>query len=153
MIFILWLRRGLKSHIFLIAFNIIYVLKRKNISNKSESRGSTWSLTRLLEPLIEPKDIRFNNSSNLYMLGVSASKDIELSPCLQLFFFLNMDFRGKKICIKHINTSYTYSNINTILIKETKTFSYNVVQTLMNSNSVMTFFFVTQIFFSSILSF
>jgi len=75
------------------------------------------------------------------MLGLSAwlsPKTLNYHPALNLFF-LNMDFRRKKLCIKHNNPSYMYSNINTILIKETKIFSYNVVQTLMNSNSVMTF--------------
>jgi hypothetical protein len=143
MIFILWSRRGLKSHIFLISFNISYVLKRKNISDSSEFRGSTWILTRLLEPLVEPKDIRFNNSSNMYMLGLStwlSPKTLNYHPAFSFFFFSKHDFRKKKPYIKHINPSYTYPNINTILIKETKTFSYNVVQTLTNSNSVMTFF-------------
>jgi len=142
MIFILWSRRGLKSHIFLISFNISYVLKRKNISDSSEFRGSTWILTRLLEPLVEPKDIRFNNSSNMYMLGLStwlSPKTLNYHPAFS-FFFSKHDFRKKKPYIKHINPSYTYPNINTILIKETKTFSYNVVQTLTNSDSVMTFF-------------
>jgi len=90
MILILWWIWELKSYISLIAFNFSYVSKRKkisqiyhrkNISDLSESRGPTWSLTRFLEPYVLRLSVWFS------------SKRLGLTTChTYLFLGLALDW-------------------------------------------------------------